>query len=66
MLRGPGEYLGVRQSGAPLLRFADIERDIDLLEAARDLAPQMLRRHPEHARRHLARWLAGKSELMKV
>ncbi len=66
LLRGPGEYLGVRQSGAPLLRFADIERDIDLLEAARDLAPQMLRRHPEHARRHLARWLAGKSELMKV
>ena len=66
LLRGPGEYLGVRQSGAPLLRFADIERDIDLLEAARDLAPQMLRQHPEHARRHLARWMAGKSELMKV
>jgi ATP-dependent DNA helicase RecG len=65
-LRGPGEYLGVRQSGAPLLRFADIERDIDLLEAARDLAAQLLGQHPEHARRHLARWLAGKSELMKV
>jgi 4-hydroxybenzoate polyprenyltransferase len=26
----------------------------------------MLHQHPEHARRHLARWLAGKSELMKV
>jgi ATP-dependent DNA helicase RecG len=66
LLRGPGEYLGVRQSGAPLLRFADLERDFDLLEAARDLAAQMLRAHPEHARRHLARWLAGRSELMKV
>jgi ATP-dependent DNA helicase RecG len=66
LLRGPGEYLGVRQSGAPLLRFADLELDVDLLEAARDLAPQLLRLHPEHARRHLARWLAGKSELMKV
>ena len=66
LLRGPGEYLGVRQSGAPLLRFADIERDVDLLEAARDLAPQLLQEHPEHARRHLARWMAGKSELMKV
>jgi ATP-dependent DNA helicase RecG len=66
LLRGPGEYLGVRQSGAPLLRFADIELDADLLEAARDLAPQLLRQHPEHARRHLARWLAGKSELMKA
>ena len=66
LLRGPGEYLGVRQSGAPLLRFADIERDLDLLEAARDLAPQLLQHHPEFARRHLARWMAGKSELMKV
>ena len=66
LLRGPGEYLGVRQSGAPLLRFADIERDLDLLEAARDLVPEMLEHHPEDARRHLARWMAGKSELMKV
>ena len=66
LLRGPGEYLGVRQSGAPLLRFADLERDVDLLEAARDLAPQLLRDHPEQVHRHLARWLAGKSELMKV
>ncbi len=66
LLRGPGEYLGVRQSGAPLLRFADLERDVDLLEAARDLAPQLLQLHPDHARRHLARWLAGRSELLKV
>ena len=65
-LRGPGEYLGVRQSGAPLLRFADLELDVDLLEAARDLAPQLLRQHPQHARRHLERWLGGNSELMKV
>ncbi len=66
LLRGPGEYLGVRQSGAPLLRFADIERDVDLLEAARALAPQLLRDDPQLARRHLARWMAGKSELMKA
>ncbi len=66
LLRGPGEYLGVRQSGAPLLRFADIERDVDLLDAARALAPQLLRYYPQHARRHLARWMAGKSELMKA
>jgi ATP-dependent DNA helicase RecG len=65
-LRGPGEYLGVRQSGAPMLRFADIERDLDLLEAARELALQLLQYHPQQARRHLARWMAGKSELMKV
>ena len=66
LLRGPGEYLGVRQSGAPLLRFADIELDADLLAAAREAAPQLLRLYPEQAQRHLARWLAGKSDLMKA
>ena len=66
LLRGPGEYLGVRQSGAPMLRFADVERDVDLLEVARDLAQDMLSLYPEHANRHLARWMAGKSELMKA
>ena len=45
-LRGPGELLGARQSGVPMLRFADLEKDIDLLEAARNLAVQMLRAHP--------------------
>ena len=44
----------------------NFDKAIDLLEAARDLAPQLLRQHSEHARRHLARWLAGRSELMKV
>jgi ATP-dependent DNA helicase RecG len=38
LLRGPGELLGARQSGVPLLRFADPERDTDLLEASARLA----------------------------
>ena len=36
-LRGPGELLGARQSGVPMLRFADLDADVDLLEAARDV-----------------------------
>ena len=39
---GPGEFLGARQSGAPLLRFADLERDVDLIEAARDVADELI------------------------
>jgi ATP-dependent DNA helicase RecG len=65
-LRGPGELLGARQSGVPMLRFADLERDADLFEAARDLAPQMLRDHPANAELHLERWLGGRQELLKV
>jgi ATP-dependent DNA helicase RecG len=65
-LRGPGELLGARQSGVPMLRFADLEKDIDLLEAARTLAPQLLRDHQANAELHLERWLGGRQELLKV
>jgi ATP-dependent DNA helicase RecG len=65
-IRGPGEFLGARQSGAPLLRFADLATDTHLLQWARELAPLMLDRHPELARRHTERWLGGKSEYLKA
>jgi ATP-dependent DNA helicase RecG len=65
-IRGPGEFLGARQSGAPLLRFADLATDGHLLEPARRIAPQLLDRHPESAQRHTARWLGGKSDYLKA
>jgi ATP-dependent DNA helicase RecG len=65
-IRGPGEFLGARQSGAPLLRFADLVADAPLLEAARQLAPVLLDRFPEYAQRHVDRWLGGKSEYLKA
>jgi ATP-dependent DNA helicase RecG len=65
-LRGPGEILGSRQSGIPMLRFADLEKDAGLLEAARDLAPLLLRDHAAAARAHLDRWLGARQELLKV
>ncbi|MCJ0764693.1 ATP-dependent DNA helicase RecG [Variovorax terrae] len=65
-IRGPGEFLGARQSGAALLRFADLATDTDLLEWARATAPAMLDRHLEWARRHAERWLGGKSEYLKA
>jgi ATP-dependent DNA helicase RecG len=65
-IRGPGEFLGARQSGAPLLRFADLETDGHLLDWARALAPLMLDRHAGLAERHIGRWLGGKSEYLKA
>jgi len=65
-IRGPGEFLGARQSGAALLRFADLATDTALLDWARELAPRMLDQHPDLARRHIARWLGGKSEFLKA
>jgi ATP-dependent DNA helicase RecG len=65
-IRGPGEFMGARQSGAPLLRFADLETDRPLLERIRALAAAILDRYPELAARHVARWLGGKSDFLKA
>ena len=65
-IRGPGEFLGARQSGDALLRFADLATDTALLDWARELAPQMLEHHTELAAKHVARWLGGKSDYLKA
>ena len=65
-IRGPGEFLGARQSGAAMLRFADLAVDTELLEWARNLAPRMLDQYPELAQRHVQRWLGGKSDFLKA
>lgn len=65
-IRGPGEFLGARQSGAPLLRFADLTIDAPWLAWARDLAPQMLDKHAALAARHVMRWLGSKGDYLKA
>ncbi|HEY6134922.1 MAG TPA: ATP-dependent DNA helicase RecG [Rubrivivax sp.] len=65
-LRGPGEFMGARQSGDALLRFADLDSDSLLLQQARAVAPQLLSEHPAAARAHVARWLGSKAEFMKA
>lgn len=65
-IRGPGEFLGARQSGAPLLRFADLSQDTDLVRAARHAAGRMLEEHPAAAEKHVARWLGGRAEYLKA
>jgi ATP-dependent DNA helicase RecG len=65
-IRGPGEFLGSRQSGAALLRFADLSVDLELLAWAQQLAPLMLDQYPEQAERHVQRWLGGKSDFLKA
>jgi ATP-dependent DNA helicase RecG len=65
-VRGPGEFLGARQSGQMLLRFADLERDAWRVEQARDLASRMLREYPDWADRHIDRWLGGRADYLKA
>jgi ATP-dependent DNA helicase RecG len=63
LLRGPGELLGARQSGVPMLRFANPERDQDLLERAARLGPRLVERYPDEVRAHMQRWLGTRLNL---
>ncbi|HLR30491.1 MAG TPA: ATP-dependent DNA helicase RecG [Paenalcaligenes sp.] len=63
-IRGPGEFLGMRQSGQMLLRFAQLN-DQTLLNAAKDTAQWLLGNAPDIAEKHLNRWLGGREELMQ-
>ncbi len=65
-IRGPGEFLGARQSGDQMLRFADLATDTDLLAWARQEAPVLLERHPALAHQHVQRWLGTKAEFLKA
>ena len=65
-IRGPGEFMGARQSRDALLRFAGLQRDSTLLMQARAAAPRLLREHPTAARAHATRWLAGRAEFLKA
>jgi len=70
-LRGPGEFLGTRQSGLPDLRAANIIRDADLLEKARSEAFELVRQDPAlthnpQLRDSLRRRWQGKLGLLSV
>ncbi len=65
-LRGPGEFLGTRQSGVPMLKIADLERDADLLEVAKNMADSLIKEYPKAVEAHLARWMSHAGELVKV
>ena len=65
-IRGPGEFMGARQSGAAMPRFADLHEDEALVARARQVAEVLLRDHPGAAQRHVGRWLGHKSEYLKA
>jgi len=72
-LRGPGEYLGTRQAGAPSFRAANLVRDAELLASARQAATQWLEKDPRLAlpesaelRRAIEQRWAGRLDLSQV
>ena len=65
-IRGPGEFLGARQSGAAMLRFASLENDAWLIEPARGAADRLLHEYPHVVTQHLNRWLGAREQYLKA
>jgi ATP-dependent DNA helicase RecG len=65
-IRGPGEFLGARQSGEAMLRFADLQHDGWLIEPAREAAERLLADYPDVVTQHLARWLGAREQFLKA
>jgi ATP-dependent DNA helicase RecG len=49
-LRGPGEFFGLRQHGLPDLKLANLIRDADQIDVARQIAGDILAADPELSR----------------
>lgn len=45
-IRGPGEFMGAKQSGLPGFKMANLVRDFEILKAARDAAFEILKNDP--------------------
>jgi ATP-dependent DNA helicase RecG len=65
-LRGPGEVLGTRQTGAMQFRIADLGRDQALLARAQRLADEILERFPERAGPLIERWVGRGGDYARV
>jgi len=65
-LRGPGELLGTRQTGALTYRIADLERDTDLLAPVQRHAGAVLEATPERAEALIERWVGDADRYAQV
>lgn len=72
-IRGPGDFMGTRQSGIPLLKIANLLRDIRILETARKEAFHLIEEDPsltspenQPLNKALHRFLSGYLEIMEI
>jgi ATP-dependent DNA helicase RecG len=72
-MRGPGEIFGTAQHGLPEIRFGNIARDFDIMEAARKEAFALVEKDPALKEEHhrllkaaLAERFKGRLELIRV
>ncbi len=65
-MRGPGELLGLRQTGDVGYRIADLIRDQQLLQQAGEVAPGLLQKAPDRAAALVRRWVRSAEDYASV
>ncbi|MCX7098597.1 MAG: ATP-dependent DNA helicase RecG [Methylococcales bacterium] len=65
-LRGPGEVMGTRQTGAINFKVADLARDADLLATIQQTGDQLLHESPEAIQALCDRWLGTSTDYAEV
>lgn len=64
-IRGPGELLGARQTGAIEFRLADLQRDAHLIPAVHSTADQILLHHPHIGTKIITRWFSNHQDYVQ-
>lgn len=66
LLRGPGDFLGLQQSGLPLLRFANPITDTHWISLAQHIAQQWLHNNPQMALDFAQFWMGQRQQFLTV
>lgn len=61
-IRGPGEFMGTRQTGMAELKIADLMRDAYLIPQVQDIANTLWSSYPSHAQAIINRWIGHKEQ----
>jgi len=61
-IRGPGEFMGTRQTGMAELKIADLVRDAALIPKVQEIAYTLWEQYPSHAQAIINRWIGHKEQ----
>lgn len=65
-IRGPGEYLGTKQTGVATMKIADFLRDQSFIEQSNIIANRMIEKYPQECKKLIDRWIDNNETYTKI